>query len=132
MTTKTTGNNSSTKESLKGLYPRRGESYVALQPPTSLRTEAQVASTDLSEIGEAALLWPGHEVRVAEHAVDGVIVKSVRRIKPGTRTNLQLLGNQRSLSGAIEWCRVTRLEPLCFDAAFVFDQTQDLPEVNNV
>ncbi len=132
MTTKAFEVNNSKNTSVDAIYPRRGESNVALRP-IIFRTDGEVACTpDLSETGQAGLLWPGQEVRVAERTVDAVVVKSSRRIKPGTRTDLQLLGEGRTLSGAIEWCRVTRLEPLCFEAAFVFDQSQELPETNHV
>ena len=94
-----------------------------------LCADAQVAfDSDLWEAGQAGLLWPGHEVRVAERTVDAAVVKSTRGIKPGTRTALQLLSERLTLSGAIEWCRGIRLEPLSFEAAFVFDQFQELPE----
>lgn len=119
------------RRSIDAVYPRRGESNVALRP-ISLRPDAEVASSVDLETGEAGLLWPGHEVRVAQRTVDAVVVKSSRRIKPGTRTDLQLLVERRTLSGAIESCRVTKLEPLCFEAVFVLDQSQELPEMNHV
>jgi len=91
-----------------------------------------VPAADSPEPGKPGLLWPGQEVQVAELTVNTAVVKSARRIKPGTRTDLQLLDQRRILSGAIDRCRVSRLEPLCYEAVFVFDQSAELPEANHV
>lgn len=80
------------------------------------------------EPGERGLLRPGHDVRVDQLSSNSVKVKSPTRLKPGTRTDLQLLGQRRILSGEIDQCRVSGLEPLCYEAVFVFHQSVEMSE----
>ena len=75
---------------------------------------------------------PGHEVRVDEHSTDAMRVKSATRLKPGTRTELQLLDRRRILRGEIDRCQITQLEPLCYEAIFVFHQSVEMPETQHV
>ena len=82
--------------------------------------------------GERGLLRPGHEVRVDEHGIDAMRVQSPTRLKPGTRTDLQLLDQRRMLRGEIERCRISRLDPLCYEAIFVFHQSVEMPETHHV
>lgn len=82
--------------------------------------------------GERALIRNGHEVRVEEHGIDSMRVKSPTRLKPGTRTDLQLLEQRRTLRGEIERCRIIRLNPLCYEAIFVFHQSVAMPETHHV
>lgn len=91
--------------------------------PTPLPTEAP-------EAGEPGLLRPGQEVTVAALSGNSVMVKSTRCIKPGTRTDLQLMEQQKILRGEIDRCRVIRLEPLCYEAIFVFHQSVAMSEAD--
>ena len=70
-----------------------------------------------------ALLRPGHEVEVVNLTAHGALVQSAARLKPGTRSELQLTGATRhALRGRIDRSRVVRLEPLRYEAAIVFDE----------
>lgn len=84
------------------------------------------------ELGERGLLRPGHEVRVGSLSSNSVTVNSPTRLKPGTRTDLQLLGQRRILRGEIDQCRVSRLEPLCYEAVFIFHQSDEMAETQHV
>ena len=85
---------------------------------------------DPLEAGEPGLLRPGQEVRVGALSGNSVTVKSPRSIKPGRRTDLQLIEQQKILSGEIDRCRVIRLEPLCYEAIFVFDQSVEMSQAD--
>ena len=85
-----------------------------------------------TDSGERGLLRPGYEVLVDAHGSDAVVVKSPTRMKPGTRTDLQLLGQRRILHGEIARCRISRLEPLCYEAIFIFHQSVEMPETEHV
>ena len=82
--------------------------------------------------GERGLIRPGHQVRVDQHATDAMRVKSPTRLTPGTRTDLQLLDRRRILRGEIERCRITHLDPLCYEAIFIFHQCLEMPETHHV
>ena len=70
-----------------------------------------------------ALLRPGQEVILLNFSAGGVLVESLARMNPGTRTELQLIGAvRRQVRGHIARCRVTHLEPLRYEAAFIFDE----------
>src|SRR3954462_1872038 len=85
-----------------------------------------------SDSGERGLLRPGYDVRVDEHSSNAVLMKSPSRLKPGTRTDLQLLDRRRILRGEIDRCRVSRLEPLCYEAIFVFHESVAMAESDHV
>ncbi len=59
-------------------------------------------------------------------------LKSPTRLKPGTRTDLQMLTRRRILRGEIERCRITHLDPLCYEAIFIFHQSVEMPETHHV
>ena len=72
---------------------------------------------------ELAILRPGQDVHVVNLSSGGALVESGSRMAPGTRTELQLFGvPKRSLRGRIDRCQVTRLEPVCYQGAIVFDE----------
>ncbi len=69
-----------------------------------------------------ALLRPGQEVVLVNVGPGGALVESPTRLAPGARTELQLFGKARcSVRGRLERCRVSRLEPLRYEGAIVFD-----------
>jgi hypothetical protein len=77
-------------------------------------------SGDQSGIGERGFIRPGHDVRVVDHAPNAVRVTSSTRLKPGVRTDLHLLEKRRTLTGEFQHCRVSQLDPICYEAIFVF------------
>jgi hypothetical protein len=88
---------------------------------------AVLLNDDELEAGEPGLLRPGHHVRVDGLGANAVLVKSRHRLKPGTHNELQLLEQGRSLRGQIDRCRITRLDPLCYEAIFIFHQSVEIP-----
>jgi hypothetical protein len=70
-----------------------------------------------------ALLRPGRDVEVLNLGTHGALLQCAARVKPGSRGELQLAGRvKRAVCGRIDRARVVRLEPLRFEAAFVFDE----------
>jgi PilZ domain-containing protein len=70
-----------------------------------------------------AILRPGQEVHVINLSSGGALIESANRMNPGTRTELQLFGaGRRSIPGRIERCTVTRLDPLRYQGAIVFER----------
>jgi hypothetical protein len=70
-----------------------------------------------------ALLRPGQEVRLINVSCGGALIESRRRMRPGARTELQLSGPPRCVvSGRIDRCRVTHLDPVRYEGVIVFDQ----------
>jgi hypothetical protein len=59
-------------------------------------------------------------------------VTSSTRLTPGILTELHLLAQRRILRGELDHCRVSRLEPLRYEAIFVFYQSVDMPEASHV
>ncbi len=73
-----------------------------------------------------ALLRPGQEVVLLDLSAGGALVESHARMKPGTRTELQLFGSQRRhVRGQIGRCRVSHLDPVRYEGAIVFDEHLD-------
>jgi hypothetical protein len=73
---------------------------------------------------DEALLRPGQEVRLLNVSCGGALLESGNRMAPGMRTELQLSGVLRQVvRGRIDRCRVTRLDPVRYEGAMVFDQT---------
>ena len=71
----------------------------------------------------AALLRPGQEVWVINVSCGGALIESGNRMNPGMRTELQLSGlPRRVVRGRIDRCRVTKLDPVRYEGAMVFDQ----------
>lgn len=61
-------------------------------------------------------------MRLIEISETEAVVQSPSRLLPGAWTELQVLQPQRRMvSGLIAVCRVTRLEPLCYEGRIVFD-----------
>ena len=106
-------------------FAARGERSAATR---TVAVAEPVATPQESDSGERGFMRPSHDVRVAEHANNAVRIKSATRLTPGMRTDLQLLDQRRTLRGEIDRCRVSRLEPLCYEAIFVFDQAAEMPE----
>ncbi len=102
---------------------------VVLNQPKVDTTPAPVTAADQ---GEPALLRPGQEVRVSGLLGNTAVVKSPRLLKPRRRSELQLTAQRRVLRGAFENCRISQLEPLCYEATFVFDQSAETSEANHV
>jgi hypothetical protein len=74
-----------------------------------------------------ALLRPGQDVVVVNLGPGGALVESPTRLAPGARTELQLFGHSKcSVRGRVERCRVSRIEPLRYEGAIVFDGSLDL------
>jgi hypothetical protein len=68
------------------------------------------------------------EVRVINVSGGGALIESVRRMRPGARTELQLSGaRRRVVSGRIDRCRVTHLNPVRYEGAIVFDHALEWP-----
>lgn len=82
--------------------------------------------------GERGLLRPGHAVRVGEYSSNAMRVTSPTRLTPGLLTELHLLDQRRILRGELDHCRVSQLEPLRYEAIFVFHQAIDMPEASHV
>ena len=108
----------------------RGERYVAIPgvsiadcAPTQVAINPPVAE-------EPGLLRPGQAVTVAALSANSVTVKSPRRMKPGARTDLQLIEQRRILRGEIARCCVIGLEPICYEAIFSFDQSVEMSEAD--
>jgi len=81
---------------------------------------------------EPGLLRPGQAVMVTALSANSVTVKSPRRMKPGARTDLQLIEQRRILRGEIDRCRVIGLEPICYEAIFSFDQSVQMSDAELV
>ncbi len=79
--------------------------------------------------GTVAILRPGQEVRVINVGPGGALIESANRMSPGTRTELQLSGAARhSIRGRIERCTVTRLDPVRYQGAIIFERSLDWHE----
>ena len=86
------------------------------------RTAARVRPCETPWRG-TAVLRPGLEVELIDLSPAGVLIASASRLKPGSRAELQLLGPARRLvRGWVSRCRITRLEPLRYEGAIVFDE----------
>lgn len=69
-----------------------------------------------------ALLRPGQEVVLLDVSGHGARIESPRRLTPGARAELHLLGIPRLvLLGHVHRCRITRLSPLRYEGAILFD-----------
>lgn len=70
-----------------------------------------------------AVLRSGASVRLVNVARCGALVETTMRLRPGTRTTIQLTTGDQccALSARIVRCRVSKLNPLRYEAAFVFD-----------
>lgn len=89
------------------------------------RRDRRVAPAD-TNWQSAALLRPGQDVVVVNLCAGGALVHSAQRMSPGARTELQLFDTVRHrVTGRIERCRVVAVDPICYEAAVVFDA--DLP-----
>ena len=79
-----------------------------------------------------ALLRPGQAVVLVNVSSGGALVESPTRLSPGARAELHLFGGSKcSVRGRIERCRVSRLEPLRYEGAIVFEKSLDLTNRNN-
>lgn len=118
--------NKSSNRALKRSEDMAPRGERSLPAPLVAGMDASTAK-DSMDLDQRGLLRPGQEVRVSEHGTDAMRVKSPTRLKPGTHTDLQLLGERRILRGEIERCRITDLDPLCYEAIFVFHQSIEMP-----
>jgi hypothetical protein len=79
-----------------------------------------------------ALLRPGQEVVLVNVGPGGALVESPTRLSPGARADLHLFGGPRcSVRGRVERCRVSRLEPLRYEGAIVFEKSLEVTNRNN-
>jgi hypothetical protein len=70
------------------------------------------------------LLRPGRQIVLVNISRGGALIHSTNHLKPGARTELQLLGRERHvISGRIDRCRVIGLNPLRYEGAIVFDDS---------
>jgi hypothetical protein len=93
-----------------------------LTPPHERRRHARVPPED-TPWDRSALLRPGQEVVLVNLSREGALIASRNRMNPGARTELQLLGTRRrSVRGRIERCRVSALDPVCYEGVLVFDE----------
>ena len=105
-----------------------------LEPSTPIRETPRNSLTALAhdeQLGERGLLRPGHDVRVGEYSSNAMRVTSATPLKPGMLTELHLLDQRRILRGELDYCRVSRLEPLRYEAIFVFHQSIDMREASH-
>ena len=77
-----------------------------------------------------AVLRPGQEVLVLNISSHGALVESGSRLRPGLRAELHLKGGSTrvAVTGRMERCEVTRLDPVRYRAAIVFDHRVSLRE----
>ena len=93
---------------------------------TDRRSASRVAP-DCTMWPETALLRPGLDVVIINLSTGGALVESFGRLKPGARTELQLLGRLRCVvGGCIARCRVIGLDPKRYEAAITFDERFEL------
>lgn len=76
-----------------------------------------------------AVLRPGLAVRLIDIGPRGALIESAARLRPGRRAELQLAAHgteQRELvTGRVERCHVSRLNPLLFRGAIAFEGCLD-------
>jgi hypothetical protein len=79
---------------------------------------------------EDALLRPGQDVVIINVSRGGALIESAMRMAPGARAELQLLGasspGRQLVRGRISRCHVTRLEPVGYCGAIIFDEPINL------
>jgi hypothetical protein len=65
---------------------------------------------------------PGQEIVLINISAGGALIQSSNHMKPGARTELQLLARVRHVvSGRIDRCRVVSLDPLRYEGAVIFE-----------
>lgn len=71
-----------------------------------------------------AILRPGHEVTVVNIARGGLLIETRTRVLPGTRVDLQLLGDggKQPAVGKVVRCRLLGLSPLRYEAAIELEE----------
>jgi hypothetical protein len=71
-----------------------------------------------------ALLRPGQEVLVVNLSSQGALLESARRMRPGTRAELQLVGSgtRRVLGARVLRCVVTAIDPIRYRGALAFEE----------
>jgi hypothetical protein len=110
----------------------RGERYVAIPGVSIADCALSPVAINPPVAEEPGLLRPGQAVMVAARSTNSVTIKSPRRMKPGARTDLQLIEQRRILRGEIDRCRVIGLEPICYEAIFSFDQSVEMSRRRHV
>ena len=107
---------------------QRGERCLAIPGVSMAECAPPPVAINPPVAEEPGLLRPGQAVMVAALSANSVTVKSPRRMKPGARTDLQLMEQRRILRGEIDRCRVIGLEPICYEAIFSFDQSVQMSD----
>ena len=90
---------------------------------TERRTERRCAGAG-SRWQRHAVLRPGQPIVVVDISHRAALVESAGRLRPGSRTEMQLTvyGTRVSVKGHLERCSVTSLAPLRYRGLLVFDQ----------
>ena len=103
---------------------RRGVATVARGITVSLeRRRGSRVAPEHTAWSRVAILRPGQDVAIIDLGPGGALVESSLLMKPGARTELQLLGPSRCvLAGRIDRCRVVAIDPLRYEGAVVFDE----------
>jgi len=107
---------------------QRGERCVAIPGVSMADCAPPPVAINPPIAEEPGLLRPGQTVMVAARSANSVTVKSQRRMKPGARTDLQLIEQRRILRGEIDRCRVIGLEPICYEAIFSFGHSVQMSD----
>lgn len=78
---------------------------------------------EMTRFAPLAILRPAREVVVIDLSSRGALIESPTRLPPGSITELHLFGGPRCvLRGRLDRCRVSRLDPLRYEAAILFDE----------
>lgn len=79
-----------------------------------------------------AVLRPGQHVVLVNISSHGALIESPARLRPGARTELQLIGPgaRRGVRGRLDRCHIATLDPLCYRGAIVFEEQLNLDEAS--
>lgn len=107
---------------------RRGVATVARGVTVSLERRGAIrVPPGRTPWARTAILRPGQDVTIVNLSAGGALVESSLRMKPGARTELQLVGPSRCvLRGRIDRCRVVAIDPLRYEGAIVLDEKWDV------
>jgi hypothetical protein len=80
----------------------------------------------------SARIRPGHAALLIDLSAGGALVETGRRLLPGTRVELQLIGpdDRASIGGTVLRCSVSALAPdsVCYRGAIQFDRPLATPQ----
>jgi hypothetical protein len=94
---------------------------------TERRTERRYA-TAATQWQPEAILRPGIPVVVLNISAHGVLFESAIRLRPGVRTEIQMMTDDRrtSVRGHLVRCQVFGLGPLRYRGVLMFDELIDI------